>query len=365
MARHLRVEFPGAIYHVTCRMIGEGRLERSRLFTDDQDRERFVDRLAERVEQYHVRLFQFVLMTNHFHLVFETPEGNCSRFMQSLSTAYTVYYNLRHGRHGHVLDGRYKAKVVEGDEYLLTLTRYVHLNPVHVGEARDWPVEERIRFLRGYQWSTYPSYIGARKPLDFAAYGPVLAMMHGKKNRRPLRYRRFVEAALPEDNSPSRGEGGACDEFKAALKESPRCIGGEGFRSWVDDLYMQRKEGRRVKEDVAFRRRTEPLSGETILDVAAKGLGVERAALRQRRRCSPLRAVAARMLLCHGGQTQREAGLLLGMGTGGAVSAQVRRLPDLLAKDGALRKQVEEIEKSLKFLRLPASRQTKRGSAKC
>lgn len=120
-----------------------------------------------------------------------------------------------------------------------------------------------------------------------------------------------------------------------------------------------------MKEDVAFRRRTEPLSGETILDVAAKGLGVERAALRQRRRCSPLRAVAARMLLCHGGQTQREAGLLLGMGTGGAVSAQVRRLPDLLAKDGALRKQVEEIEKSLKFLRLPASRQTKRGSAKC
>ncbi len=157
MARHLRVEFPGAIYHVTCRMIGEGRLERSRLFTDDQDRERFVDRLAERVEQYHVRLFQFVLMTNHFHLVFETPEGNCSRFMQSLSTAYTVYYNLRHGRHGHVLDGRYKAKVVEGDAYLLTLTRYVHLNPVHVGEARDWPVEERIRFLRGYKWSTYPT----------------------------------------------------------------------------------------------------------------------------------------------------------------------------------------------------------------
>ena len=83
------------------------------------DHERFLERLAERVEQYNIRLYLFVCMTNHFHLVFETPEANCSKFMQSLSTAYTVYYNLRHGRHGHLLDGRYKAKLVEGDDYLL------------------------------------------------------------------------------------------------------------------------------------------------------------------------------------------------------------------------------------------------------
>ena len=101
MARHLRVEFPGAIYHVTCRMIGDGRLEQSRLFREDRERERFLDRLGERVKDYGIRLYLFALMTNHFHLVFETPEGNCSRFMQSLLTAYTVYYNLRHSRHGH------------------------------------------------------------------------------------------------------------------------------------------------------------------------------------------------------------------------------------------------------------------------
>lgn len=62
-----------------------------------------------RIEQHRFRLYLFVLMANHFHLVVETPEANCSKFMQSLSTAYTVYYNLRHGRHGHLLDGRFKA----------------------------------------------------------------------------------------------------------------------------------------------------------------------------------------------------------------------------------------------------------------
>jgi REP element-mobilizing transposase RayT len=103
MARHLRGEYAGAIYHATCRMLGESRGEISRLFRDDRDRGRFLKQLAERVEEYGIRLYLFVLMTNHFHLVFETPSANCSAFMQSLCTAYTVYFNLRHGRHGHLL----------------------------------------------------------------------------------------------------------------------------------------------------------------------------------------------------------------------------------------------------------------------
>ena len=103
MSRHVRVEYPGAIYHVTCRMLGDAR---SRLFIDDADYERYILRLSERVEQYNIRLYMFTCMRNHLHLVFETPEGNLSKFMQSLSTAYTVYYNLRRNRYGHLFDGR-------------------------------------------------------------------------------------------------------------------------------------------------------------------------------------------------------------------------------------------------------------------
>lgn len=210
MARNLRVEYPGAIYHVACRMIGDGRLEQSRLFVDDADRKRFVERLAERVEQYNIRLYLFVLMTNHFHLVFETPGGNCSKFMQSLSTAYTVYYNLRHNRHGHLLDGRYKAKLVDGDTYLLALSRYVHLNPVYVGSVKSKPIEERIRRLRQYPWSSYRSYIGQDKALGFVDYGPMLGEMGGKSRVRPRRYREFIEAGLAKED----------EDIKEALKAS-------------------------------------------------------------------------------------------------------------------------------------------------
>lgn len=337
MARHLRVEFPGAIYHVTCRMIGDGRLDRSRLFVDEKDRERFVGRLADRVRQYNIRLYLFVCMGNHFHMVFETPEGNCSRFMQSLSTAYTVYYNLRHGRHGHLLDGRFKAKLVAGDEYLLALTRYVHLNPVKVGSMKRRPMAERIQFLRQYPWSTYPGYLDKRKGVAFVEYGPILAMMHGKPGQWAERYRAYVESGLAEDD----------EDFKMALKASPRSIGSDGFRAWVDALYQRQVNAHQAPEDASFRRITEPVPVNQILATLSEGLGVEVAAFRQRLRDSGLRAIAARMLTRFGGQTQREVAGHLMMGTGGAVSAQLRRLPGLLAGDTRLRHKVERMEHEL------------------
>ena len=319
-------------------MIGDARLEHSRLFIDQKDRERFLDRLADRVEQYNVRLYLFVCMTNHSHLVFETPEGNCSKFMHSLLTAYTVYYNLRHGRHGHLLDGRFKAKLVEGDHYLLALTRYVHLNPVHVGSIKNKPIEQKIAYLRDYTWSSYPSYIGRRKALDFVAYGPILAEMGGQRRERPKRYRQFVESGLAEED----------EEIKSALKESPRSIGSDPFRAWIDDRYQALIQGRATAEDASFRHITEPVPVALILRTVAEILEVEVEALRQRRRNSPLRAVAARMLMRFGGQTQRQAAAHLNMGTGGAVSAQVRKLPERMAQDRRLRRKVSTIEQRLK-----------------
>ena len=89
------------------------------------------------------------------HLVFETPQGNLSAFMQSLLTAYTVYFNQRHRRSGHVTDGRYGAKLVEGDEYLDALTRYIHLNPVRIKKLEKAPLRERLAALTAYPWSSY------------------------------------------------------------------------------------------------------------------------------------------------------------------------------------------------------------------
>ena len=130
MARKTRLQYEGAIHHVTFR--GNARAD---IFLDDADRERMMESLAERVESYQVRLYLYCLMSNHVHLVVETPQGNLSAFMGSLLTSYTVYFNLRHRRAGHVTQGRYSSPVVEGDDYLLKLSRYVHLNPVQVRRA--------------------------------------------------------------------------------------------------------------------------------------------------------------------------------------------------------------------------------------
>lgn len=337
MARLLRVQFEGAIYHVSCRMLGSWRQERSRLFIDDADRTRFLERLAERVEQFEIRLYLFVCMTNHFHLVFETPRANCSRFMQSLSTAYTVYYNLRHGRHGHLLDGRYKARLVEGDDYLLRLSRYVHLNPVQVGPLKTAPVAQRIKALREFEWSSYQSYIGRCKRLDFVEYGPMLAEMGGKDRVRPKRYREFIERGLAQSD----------EEFREALGASPRCIGGDAFRDWVDGLYDEGLRRHARPEDVSFRRTSTPLTAEEVLERVAEDFGVQGSDFQVRRRDSLLRAVAARCLCRHAGLTQRAAATALNMGSGAAVSHQLRKLGKAQQDDRNLERQLVELDRRL------------------
>jgi len=125
MARLLRVQFSGAIYHVTVR--GN---ERGTIFKDDKDREGFLEILAQTQELHQLRIYLVCLMPNHFHLLLETPGGDLSAGMARLLTGYAVYFNRRSQRVGHLTQGRYKAQLVEGTDYLLKLSRYIHLNPV-------------------------------------------------------------------------------------------------------------------------------------------------------------------------------------------------------------------------------------------
>jgi putative transposase len=149
MARPLRIDYADAYYHVTCR--GN---ERREIFRGDQDRRAFLERVQRSLEIYGVRLHCYVLMSNHFHLVVQTPKANLSEFMRHLNVSYTGYYNRRHQRVGHLFQGRFKAVVVEADSYLLELSRYVHLNPVRVGAVKRKDLREQLAHLRGYRWSS-------------------------------------------------------------------------------------------------------------------------------------------------------------------------------------------------------------------
>ena len=140
-------------------------------------------------------------MSNHFHLVIETPRGNLSRFMQKVLTGFTVYFNCRHHRSGHVTQGRYSARVVEGDDYLKKLSRYVHLNPIKIKRMVSKPKAESVRHVRDYGWSSYRGYIGESKEFPFVEYGPMLSLMAGRSKKQQQRAcRSFVEAmAVNED----------------------------------------------------------------------------------------------------------------------------------------------------------------------
>jgi REP element-mobilizing transposase RayT len=310
------VEFPGAIHHVTSRMIGGRDAGGNRLFRDAADYERYLERLEERVADFSIRLFLFCLMRTHVHLVFETPEGNLSRFMQSLSTAYTVYYNLRHDRHGHLLDGRFKGKLVDGDAYLLNLSRYVHLNPVRDSPWETQPLAEQMRRVRDYPWSSFSGYVSRRRELPFVTYGPVLGLTNAPPRHQRTRYRRFVETGLATRD----------EEFEAALRASPLSVGGDAFRRQIDEMYQGLSAGRGQPQDVSFRRVTETLAPERVLGVVAEVLAADEAAFRERRRDSLLRAVACQCLVRYAGMTQREVATFLEMGSGAAVSNQLLRL---------------------------------------
>ena len=145
MARPLRIEYSGAWYHVTCR--GN---EKRNIFRDDADRDKLIEILSANLKLYRIELHSYVLMQNHFHLLRMTPEANLRNFMQRFNTTYTAYFNRRHRRSGHLFQGRYKAILIEKDEYLVGLSRYIHLNPVRIKKYSQLEIEKKRKILKGY-----------------------------------------------------------------------------------------------------------------------------------------------------------------------------------------------------------------------
>jgi putative transposase len=166
MARKVRVEYPGAIYHV----INRGDHQEA-IFADDRDRIRFVETLGEACAKAQWQVHAYCLMSNHFHLLVETPLGNLVAGMKWLLGTYTGRFNRRHRKFGHLFSGRYKALIVDGSgtNYLRTLSEYVHLNPVGA------KLLKAKQALREYPWSSMPQYLkepGQR--VDWLRVGRVL-----------------------------------------------------------------------------------------------------------------------------------------------------------------------------------------------
>ncbi len=184
MARPLRIEYDGALYHITSR--GN---ERKPIFRDEEDRSVFLDTLTLVNKKYNWLCHAYCLMNNHYHLIVETPEGNLSTGMRQLNGVYTQQFNRRHHRVGHIFQGRYKAILIQKESYLLEVSRYVVLNPVRAKTVKK-PEE--------WKWSSYRGTAGDEKPHSCLTVDWILGQFGVKRRQAEKKYKEFVEAGVSE-----------------------------------------------------------------------------------------------------------------------------------------------------------------------
>jgi putative transposase len=287
---------------------------REEIFRDDRDRSKFLGYLAEGAERYRVKVHCYVLMENHFHLVATTPEGNLSKWIHQLKTAYTVYFNRRHQVVGHLFQGRFKSTVIEAEKYLLEVSRYLHLNPVcGVVLGQGTPIERRER-LREYRWSSYRGYAGLEKMKSFLDSEPIQGVFESYSGRcwKAREYRRWVEEGLIGEIE---------DPFEAVKWQ--QVLGGEGFLRKLKDQWNQRVER---PKNYGQKKNWSAVGAEQILERVSEHFQSDLERLKERsihnnlaRRCA--------ITLCwdHAGLSHDEIAALFRMPSSNSVAQTIRR----------------------------------------
>ena len=253
MARALRIEYPGAIYHVMSR--GD---HREPIFSDETDRQRFIETLGEACAKTDWQVHAFCLMGNHFHLVVETPGGNLVAGMRWFLSTYTSRFNRRHKLFGHLFSGRYKSLIVDGESpgYLPTVCDYVHLNPARARLLRP------RQPLSDYPWSSWPSYL--RAPSHRPPWLRVDRLLGGHAIAKDtVTGRRHLEQHLEERRDREEG-----DDFKAIRRGW--CLGDEIFRR---DLLAQAHGRAGENHPAEIRRQTAEAKARRVLGEELDKLG--------------------------------------------------------------------------------------------
>ena len=290
MPRQLRKSFEGAKYHVTVR--GNGRAER---FHGPEDYERFVDQLMAAADLDRVTVYAYAVMPNHYHVLVETPEGNIQKFMQRLNTAYAMYYRHKHKKPGHCFQGRYGAKLVVGDDYLLRLTRYIHLNPVKIRRLEGESLDRQMEALEKWAWSSYGGYVSKRYSQDWIDYRWLALMNCGRIKQNRIAYRKYVQGCLE-----------AIDEILADVYDrSVYAIGDSEYTRAVEDGVVQDGAKRGHRGDLKMPMKPKHTCQEIIQRVA-RAFDVPAAVLTQRRRCGDIRRIAIELCCRKSGHSQRK-----------------------------------------------------------
>nr|WP_320050291.1 transposase [uncultured Desulfuromonas sp.] len=315
MSRPLRIEYPGAWYHV----MNRGR-RREDIYQDDEDFLLFLNVLQDTAKMWNLKVSAYCLMSNHYHLLVQTPDGNLSRCMRHLNGVYTQRYNRRHCTDGQLFRGRYKAVLVEEDSHLLQLLRYIHRNPL---EACIVPE------LDAYKWCSHRGYLADEKHWQWLHCTPLLKMFSSTRKKAFKDYLSFVRQQNSEE----------VQQF-FSRKNLPSIFGSEGFIEKIRNKYeffLQDKE-------IAGR---DALSVDSVAvsNAVCKVCQITEMELKTTRRGTTnlSRDLAVYTLRSHSQKTLAEIGNVIGCENYSTVSSAIERMKKALESDPKARKLYKKI----------------------
>jgi len=321
MARPLRVEYPGAYYHV----INRGNAGEN-IFHTIRDREKFLEYLETAVERFSIVIHTYCLMTSHYHLLIETTQANLSLAMQWLNVSYAAYYNKKRQRSGHLFQGRFKSVLVEADEYLKPLSRYIHLNPVRAGMVNS-PDE--------FLWSSYPAFTGKIKTPGWLETGWLLAIFGRKKREATDNYKAYVEGI--EINSLKNPEENIVGGF---------ILGGIDFVNWVkNDFLLARNDEKEIPQ---LKRLKPKVPLEEILQAVGEEFGCSNEKiLGKGRKHNKARSLAIYLARDLSGATCSKLGACFGGVSGAAITVRYNKVVKEMAEDKKLKRKAGKIKAQL------------------
>jgi len=316
MPRPLRIQYPDAWYHV----MNRGR-RGEKIFENKEDYRSFVDLLEELSEVFNVNIAAYCLMSNHYHLLVQTPDTNLSRSMRHLNSVYTQRYNRRHGSDGRLFRGRYKSIVVESESYALELVRYIHRDPLEAGI---------VNTLQEYPWSSHKPYLSDAKKWKWLHKDHILELFSKSKPESIRRYKRFVLKESPEEINRI---------FRR--KKLPSVLGSKGFVAWVKGKFFTLKDVGEVPET----KRLAPDVGK-IKSLVCETYKIKEDDLYVTRRgfFNEPRNVAVYLIRRLRNDTLKEVGKQMGIEKYSTVSSIVERVKSQMKADGGLQKRVEHLK---------------------
>lgn len=317
MSRPLRIIYPDAWYHV----MNRGR-SRVHIYRESEDYFTFIELLLEAAAMWKVRIAAYCLMSNHYHLLVQTPGANLPRFMRHVNGLYTQYFNRTNKSDGPLFRGRYKSIVVERDSYLLELVRYIHRNPLQAG---------LVNRLENYRWSTHRLYLAKDKAVHWLQKDLVLSMLERDKQKQRQAYIDFMKK---EEDAQIIGK-------LYGQGKLPLLLGTKGF---IEDIRHKYRGNANVKDTPQVRELFQEKS--RIEKAVSSAYQVNREELIKSRRgnYNEARNVAIYLMRKHTGASLSEIGNRFAMRSYSSVSSVIQRMEQALKADIGLRKRMADVE---------------------